>query len=180
MEYDQTVTISRGVCVLGIPLGLLYANTVESLFHKHVLHGLGKHPKSFWSFHWLEHHNVARRNGFRDDHYRTRPWLGWHPQTKERLAIAAGVAVHLPLLPVAPFFVGTIAFCGVWFYRRHARAHLDPAWAREHLRCHYDHHMGPSAECNWGIGLDWYDRLTGSRVPYAGTEAEARKTARRV
>jgi hypothetical protein len=91
--------------MIGIPLGLLYANAVESLFHRYVLHGIGKNPDSFWAFHWSEHHRVARRAGFVDEGYR-RPLVAWHAQTKERLAIALGVAIHLPLAPVAPFFFG--------------------------------------------------------------------------
>jgi len=165
--------------MIGIPLGLLYANAVEAMFHRHVLHGIGKDPKSFWAFHWNEHHREARRDGFHDRHYRTRPWLGWHPQTKERLGAALAVLVHLPLAPVAPFFVATIAVCGAWFAVLHQRAHLDPAWARAHLPWHYDHHMGPDQDKNWGIAFDWYDRLAGTRVPYAGTEREARDDARR-
>ncbi|MFO0552542.1 MAG: hypothetical protein U0271_29400 [Polyangiaceae bacterium] len=138
--------------MIGIPLGVLYANVVESLFHRHVLHGLGRNPKSFWAFH------------LRD------------PQTKERLAIAVGVAAHLPLAPIAPFFVGTLAYCGYRFYRLHERGHLDPQWAREHLPWHYDHHMGPDPEKNWGIGLPIYDYVAGTRAPYAGTADEARAT----
>lgn len=165
--------------MIGIPLGMLYANAVEASFHRHVLHGLGKNPKSFWAFHWNEHHREARRSSFHDHHYRTRPFFGWHPQTKERLGAAFGVLVHLPLAPVAPFFFATIAVCGAWFVYRHQRAHLDPAWAREHVPWHYDHHMGPDQDCNWGIGFDWYDRLAGTRKPYAGTEREARDLAKR-
>lgn len=165
--------------MIGIPLGLLHANLTEALFHKYVLHGLGKRPGSFWAFHWHEHHRAARKNGYRDDHYQTRPLIGWHPQTKEKLAIALGVAIHLPLLPLAPFFVGTLAYCGVHFYRVHRRSHLDPDWARVELPWHYDHHMGPDQNCNWGIVRPWFDQLTGSRVVYVGTQLERRDRARR-
>lgn len=163
--------------MIGIPLGLAYANVVESLFHRYVLHGLGKNPKSFWAFHWNEHHRDARRNAMRDDGYR-RPLWQLNPHTKERLAIALGVAAHLPLAPIAPFFVATLAGCGVVFYRLHKRAHSEPGWARAHLPWHYDHHMGPDQDANWGIGLPWFDLLTGTRVPYAGTAREARDLAR--
>lgn len=164
--------------MIGIPLGMLYANFCEALFHRHVLHGLGKRPGSFWAFHWHEHHREARRNGFRDEHYRTRPLLGWHPQTKERLAIALGVAVHLPLAPIAPFFVGTLAYCGFTYFRAHKRAHLDPAWGREHLPWHYDHHMAPNQNANWGIVKPWYDQIMGTRIAWAGTAAERRPAHR--
>ena len=45
--------------MLGIPLGLLYANASEWLIHHYVLHGLGKKKRSFWSFHWGEHHRAC-------------------------------------------------------------------------------------------------------------------------
>ena len=73
--------------MIGIPLGFFYANVVESLFHRYILHGLGKNPKSYWAFHWNEHHRTARRNGFADAGYHTQPLFGWHAQTKERLAM---------------------------------------------------------------------------------------------
>lgn len=165
--------------MIGIPLGLLYANVVEASFHRYVLHGLGKNPKSFWAFHWNEHHREVRRAAFHDHHYLTRPFFGWHAQTKERLGAVVGLLLHLPLAPVAPFFVGTLAVCSAWFVATHRHAHIDPAWARKHVPWHYDHHMGPDQDCNWGIALDWYDRLAGTRVRYTGTEREARDTARR-
>jgi sterol desaturase/sphingolipid hydroxylase (fatty acid hydroxylase superfamily) len=170
---------SGGEVMIGIPIGLMYANAVEAMFHRYVLHGLGKDPTSFWAFHWNEHHREARRTGFHDRHYRTRGFFGWHSQNKERLATALGVLVHLPLAPVAPFFVATVAACGVWFVLLHRKAHLDPAWAREHVPWHFDHHMGPDQDQNWGIALDWYDRLAGTRLRYVGTEREASDLARR-
>ncbi len=157
--------------MLGIPLGLLYANFSEALFHRYVLHGLGKNPESFWAFHWHEHHREARRNAFRDDNYLRSPWA-WHSLSKERLAIAASVALHLPLFPVAPFFVGTLVYCAVKYHRVHARAHLDPDWGRKNVPWHYDHHMAPNQNANWGIVRPWYDQIMGTRLPYSGTSAE--------
>jgi len=163
--------------MIGIPLGLAYAHLVESLFHRHVLHGLGKRPGSFWSFHWAEHHREARRHAMVDAGYR-RPLFGWHPQTKERLSIAFGVAVHLPLAPVAPLFVGTVAVYGWLSAVLHERAHTDPGWARSRLPWHYDHHMGPEQDANWGIVLPWYDLVVGTRRRYVGTTREARDASR--
>ncbi len=157
--------------MLGIPIGLLYANFSEAMFHRYVLHGLGKNPKSFWAFHWHEHHREARRNAFRDDNYLRSPWA-WHSLSKERLAIAASVALHLPLLPVAPYFVGTLVYCAVKYHRVHARAHLDPEWGRQNVPWHYDHHMAPNQNANWGIVRPWYDQIMGTRLPYSGTPAE--------
>lgn len=165
--------------MIGIPLGILYANFAEALFHRYVLHGIGKNPKSFWAYHWNEHHKNARMHAFRDDDYRTRPFFGYHAQTKERAVITLSVLAHLPLLPVAPFFVTTLATCGYVFYQRHKRAHLDPVWGREHMPWHYDHHMGRDQDKNWGIVSSLFDRIVGTRVPYAGTPEEAEDQKRR-
>lgn len=151
--------------MIGIPLGVLYANFAEAMFHRYVLHGLGKNPKSFWAFHWHEHHREARRNEFRDDGYQ-RPFFAWHAQTKERLAIGAAILAHLPLAPIAPFFVGTLVYCGIRYHQIHARAHQDPAWGRQHLPWHYDHHMGTNQNANWGIVRPWYDEIMGTRIVY--------------
>lgn len=164
--------------MLGIPLGLAYANAGEWLIHKHVLHGSGRRRESFWSFHWLEHHRASRLNGFRDADYERGLLSGWNAQTKEAAALAGAALAHLPLLPVAPFFTGTVLYA-IWnYYRKHERAHLDPAWAREHLPWHYDHHMAPNQDANWCVTKPWFDHLMGTRVPYVGTERERQDLAR--
>jgi sterol desaturase/sphingolipid hydroxylase (fatty acid hydroxylase superfamily) len=162
----------------GIPLGMVAANGLEWVVHKHVLHGLGKKRSSFWSFHWHEHHAACRRNGHYDADYE-RPVFGAHAQGKEAAALLAGGALLLPLLPVAPFFTLTMWASGVNYYRVHKRAHLDPAWAREHLPWHYDHHMGPDVDANWCVSKPWFDEWMGTRKPYVGTERELRDRTRR-
>lgn len=163
--------------MLGIPLGLAYANVSEWVIHKYVLHGRGRRPKSFWSFHWLEHHRVVKKSGFHDPDYE-RSVFGWHAQGKEAAAVAGMAALHLPLLPVAPFFTGTVLYCAWNYYRKHKRAHLDPDWAREHLPWHYDHHMAPNQDANWCVTRPWFDQLMGTREPYVGTAQEAEDLAR--
>lgn len=164
--------------MIGIPVGLLAANAVEWVVHKHVLHGLGRKRASFWSFHWHEHHRASRQNGHVDPDY-DRSVFGWHAQGKEAAALVAGGLLFLPLLPVAPFFTATMWASGVHYWRVHKRAHQDPAWAREHLPWHYDHHMGPNQDANWCVTRPWFDHIMGTRVPYLGTEREQRDEARR-
>ncbi len=36
--------------MIGIPLGLLWANAGEWAIHKYVLHGLGRRKGTFWAF----------------------------------------------------------------------------------------------------------------------------------
>ena len=61
---------------------------------------------------------------------------------------------------------------GYHYWRVHKKAHEDPAWAREHLPWHYDHHMGPNQDANWCVTRPWFDILMGTREPYVGTELE--------
>ena len=164
--------------MIGIPLGLLAANATEWVVHKYVLHGLGRRKGTFWSFHWHEHHGSCRRNGHVDPCYE-RPLTGWHAQSKEAAALVGAGALLLPLLPVAPLFTLTMWASGVHYYRVHKRSHQDPEWARQHLPWHYDHHMGPDQDKNWCVTRPWFDHLMGTRVPYVGTEREARDRARR-
>ena len=137
--------------MIGIPIGLAVANASEWLVHKYVLHALGRNKSSFWSFHWHEHHRNARRNGHADADYEAPLLKRWNGQSKEALALVASAVAIAPLVPIAPFFVGTMAYCAWNYYRVHKRAHLDPAWAREHLPWHYDHHMGPNQHANWCV-----------------------------
>jgi sterol desaturase/sphingolipid hydroxylase (fatty acid hydroxylase superfamily) len=105
--------------------------------------------------------------------------FGWHAQGKETLALVALSAAHVPLLPVFPWFTGAVLYSAWNYYRVHKRSHLDPEWARDHLTWHYDHHMGPDPHANWCVTRPWFDRLLGTRKPYAFTEREARDRKRR-
>ena len=164
--------------MLGIPLGLLWANAGEWWIHKHLLHGSGKNKKSFWSFHWNEHHRASRKNGFVDAHYH-QPLTDWNSQSKEALGLAGLALAHAPLLPVAPFFTGAVWY-SIWRYHQvHKRSHLDPEWAKRELSWHYDHHMGPEQDANWCVSKPWFDHLMGTRQPYVGTLREKQDEAKR-
>lgn len=165
--------------MIGIPLGLLAANATEWVVHRYVLHGLGKKKGSFWDFHWHEHHAASRTNVMRDAHYADRSAVGWHAQGKEALALVGAAVAIAPLLPVAPFFVATGWYAAWNYHRVHKRSHEDPAWAREHLTWHYDHHMGPKQDANWCVTRPWFDLLMGTRIPYAYTERERKDMERR-
>jgi sterol desaturase/sphingolipid hydroxylase (fatty acid hydroxylase superfamily) len=165
--------------MIGIPLGLLYANMGEWLIHKHVLHGLARDKKSFWAFHWHEHHRAVRTSGHVDEAYEKPFFKHWNGQTKEAVLLAAAAVSHAPLFPFAPFFTGALWYSIANYYRVHKKSHLDPEWAREHLPWHYDHHMGPNQHSNWCVTKPWWDELMGTRERYVGTEREARDRSRR-
>src|SRR5262249_27524958 len=118
--------------MIGLPLGLLYANAGEWLIHKYILHGLGRKKRSYWSFHWHEHHRLTRRLGGHDPVYE-RSLLSWNAKTKETLGLLGLALAHIPLLPVAPYFAGAVWLSAVRYYYVHRRAHTDPAWGRTHL-----------------------------------------------
>jgi hypothetical protein len=151
--------------MIGFPLGLLYANAGEWIIHKYVLHGVGKDKKSFWNFHWGEHHRASRKNDFHDPDYERSP-IGAHAQGKEALGIAGLMLLHAPLLPVAPYFTAAVWYSGANYFLTHRKAHLNPAWAKRHLRHHYDHHMGSNQDANWCVTKPWFDHLMGTRIPY--------------
>jgi sterol desaturase/sphingolipid hydroxylase (fatty acid hydroxylase superfamily) len=164
--------------MLGIPLGLLWANATEWVTHKYLLHGMGMKKGAPFSWHFHDHHQAVRKNAGADPGYH-RSLLGWHPQTKEVVGLAAAAALYLPLLPVAPFFTGAV-WWSIWNYHRvHKKSHLDPEWARKHVPWHYDHHMGPNQHKNWCVTKPWFDIIMGTRVPYAGTPREAADLAKR-
>jgi len=165
--------------MFGIAVGLAAANATEWAFHKYITHGLGQRKGSFWSFHWFEHHKNVRKFTGRDPDYAT-PLTKWNGQTKEAAALLGASLAIAPWFPIAPFFVGTMVWSAVDYYRKHKRAHLDPAWAREHLPWHYDHHMGPNQDANWCVTRPWMDHLMGTRERYAHTEAEARAEAKKM
>ena len=144
-------------------LGLLYANAGEWLAHKYILHGLGKNPQSFWSYHWHEHHAVCAKNAMLDPGYQPLRLTVWNAQTKE-LAVLTGIMLaHLPLLMLFPAFTGALYAALLLYYYKHRKAHLDASWAKQHLPWHYDHHLGDCA-ANWCITWPWFDYLMGTRV----------------
>lgn len=155
--------------MIGIPLGLAYTNAGEWLIHKYLLHGRGKHKSSFWSFHWHDHHNASRKYDMYDPQYED-TLFSWSPQTKEVVALLGAAAVHVPLLPIAPFFAGTVLWRMWKYYEIHKKAHLDPEWAKEHLPWHVDHHLGKNQNLNWCVTHPFFDWVMGTRKEYSKEE----------
>lgn len=145
-------------------LGLLYANAGEWLMHKYILHALGKNRQSFWAYHWHEHHAVCAKNAMLDPGYRSLTLTIWNAQTKELSVLAGIVLLHLPLFLLFPLFTGAVYASLILYYYKHRKAHLNPAWAKQHLRWHYDHHLGDNCDANWCVTWPWFDYLMGTRV----------------
>jgi hypothetical protein len=149
--------------MLGIPIAL-------------AMFGFGRDRASGFSFHYHDHHQAVRRNGGYDPAYEGPVWSS-ATQLREAIGLAVIGLVHAPLWPVAPFYTATIWYCLVRYRRDHRRAHLDPAWARDHLPWHYDHHMGDQDK-NFGVVWSWFDVLAGTRRVFVGTERERDGLAR--
>lgn len=143
-------------------LGLLYANLGEWLFHKFILHGLGKNSRSIWAFHCHEHHTVCAENTMYDASYVKLPVVSWNARAKELMVFFATMLIHIPLLWYLPAFCLGLYVSLTLYYVRHRKAHLDPDWARKNLNWHYEHHINPNAG-NWCVTWPWCDYLFGTR-----------------
>jgi sterol desaturase/sphingolipid hydroxylase (fatty acid hydroxylase superfamily) len=164
--------------MLGIPIGLAVFGIGEWAVHKFVLHGLGRDPRGAHAVHYHRHHQAAHKNGGYDPDYEGPMWSS-RAQRRELFGLTAVGLAHVPLFVVAPFYTSTIWYCLARYRRDHRRAHLDPAWARDHLPWHYDHHMGDQ-EKNFGVSWSWFDVLAGTRDVFVGSERERANRASHV
>lgn len=142
-----------------IVLGILYANLIEWMTHKYILHGLGKKKGSFWSFHWSEHHRTSRKNKMYDASYRDKPFTGSH--SKEFLGIIGLSLFHFWIFWIFPWFVVTTWCYAAAYLYLHRKSHLDIEWCHKWLPWHADHHLGKDQDKNWGVVLpvmDWIFR----------------------
>lgn len=148
--------------VLWFLFGLLVANAGEWSIHKYLLHGLGRHKNSIWAYHWREHHEACFKNAMLDEGYRHLR-LEWNTQTKELAFMLLAVLSQLPFITIAFWYVaGVYLNIGVYYYL-HRKSHLNPDWARRHLRWHYDHHLGSFSDANWCITHPFFDYLMATR-----------------
>jgi sterol desaturase/sphingolipid hydroxylase (fatty acid hydroxylase superfamily) len=157
--------------MIGIPIGLAVFAAGEWATHKYLLHDLGRDKTSRFAFHFHVHHQSARRHGFYDPDYEGPVW-STSTQAREAIGLVVVGLAHLPVFPIAPFYTATVWWSLARYRRLHRRAHLDPEWARTNLPWHYDHHMGPNQDRNWGVTTDWWDRLVGTRRRFVGTARE--------
>lgn len=168
--------------LLGVPAGIVFTNGMEWLIHKYWLHERGRDRASFWSFHWHDHHNAARRLRMGDPDYSDggvlKSGFKWNARTKEAAGLLAGAISMTPLLFFIPGFVVGVWGMQLYYYYVHKRSHVDPEWGHKHLRWHVDHHLGPNQDANWCVTFPLWDYILGTRERYVGTEREARDRAR--
>ena len=53
--------------------------------------------------------------------------------------------LHAPIFLIFPLFISAVYAPLALNCYKHRKAHLDPVWARRHLRWHYEHHLGGNA-----------------------------------
>jgi hypothetical protein len=146
--------------MIGIPLGWAYSNFAEWALRRYVAPGR-KHLATPPHGHFAD-------SPCSDAYLRSR-WTRAR-ELKERLGLAALALAHAPLLPLAPFFVGTVWACAFNYHRVHRRAHLDPAWARANVPWLYDHHLGRVADANWCVTHPFFDHVLGTRQEHLGVQ----------
>jgi len=147
-------------------LGILYANLVEWVLHKYLLHGLGKNKNSIWSFHFHDHHKRTTKGKGIDPTYTTGSFYGFYGRELWSLVLVS--LIHIPFFWVDAFFAGTIFIYMLLYYYVHVKSHMNVKWAKRWLPWHYDHHMG-GKEANWGVLLPVMDHIFGTRVYYYNT-----------
>jgi sterol desaturase/sphingolipid hydroxylase (fatty acid hydroxylase superfamily) len=158
--------------LLQVPLafvGRVLAAALEWTIHRYVFHGLGKRKGSIFAFHWREHHRACRKVEMRDDPYVHGSLLdSSNGHFREFWPLVLVSASLLPFALVVPGLVAGLIYGGWRYHLLHRKSHLNPEWAKEHLRWHYDHHMAPNQETNWGVSNEWFDRWMGTRVEWEG------------
>ncbi len=142
-------------------LGLLVANFGEWLMHRYLLHRLGRNKNSWWSYHWLQHHNTSRQLAMMDPGYRHRPRLN-NTQGKELIVLSIILLVHSPLIFWFPAYTLAIYSSVVLYYLLHRCCHIYPGWAEKYLPWHYDHHFYDS-NANWCVCYPLFDYIFKTR-----------------
>lgn len=155
------------VILISILAGLLFSNVFEWFAHKYVLHGTrttqgrkSPRPTSMKS-HWA-HHKLVRTGEFHDEGY-LEGYQNWRVRNEVNSLLILCAATSLAL-PFWPFFTLATWYSAGQYFRKHRKAHLDPAWGKQNLPWHYDHHMNANQDANWCVTRPWFDYLMGTRV----------------
>lgn len=150
---------------LQIALAIVVASFIEWGIHKYVLHGkkFGANKKSFWHYHWGEHHKNVRRQDYYEPDYLL-PVYKYNAHFKEVLPLTGGALMLIPLYFIAPVFSIYGWFHLVFYYLTHRYSHLKPEWGKKWFRHHYDHHMLKNQHANWCVTFPIADWIMGTRV----------------
>jgi hypothetical protein len=146
--------------VIQVILGVIFANIVEVLAHKYVLHELGKKKDSWFHHHW-KHHHVARKLDFYDPGY-TLPF--WKPERfKEIVSIVLLAFLMMPFWFYFKIFTVTLWIYSLFYLILHRYMHLHPEFAKKWFKTHWQHHMQGNQEHSWGVICPLIDIILGTR-----------------
>lgn len=138
--------------------GMFLGNVYEYFLHRHILHGLGKRKKSYFSSHWHKHHRIARRNNFYDFSYKNIFSINSNAK-KELINIGILAVLNFPLYFLSPaIYFGLIFHAGLYFVI-HRYSHLNPVWAKKYLPWHWEHHLGKDQDKNWCVTFPLTDQI---------------------
>jgi len=141
-------------------IGLTIGNLTEWLFHKHVLHGLGKKKNSIWNFHWYKHHKQCRKQMTDPDYKMGIKFLF---QTPEFIALTfAMLVIYKSLVPISPFVAAGIISYGFLYYIVHMLSHLDQTWAENWIPWHVEHHQKGNQEHSFNVVYPLFDYIFGT------------------
>ena len=91
---------------------------------------------------------------------------------REIKGLALLALIHSPIAIWFPWAYLILAYSTVAYFLVHRRSHQDFRWARNYVPWHYDHHVGPNQNMNWGVRLPWVDWIVGTRQVFIGTPRE--------
>ena len=156
-----------------LPVGRVWAAFWEWTVHRFLFHELGKKKGSIFSFHYHEHHRACRKEEMVDREYVNGSLFAFNGRSREIWSCLAGSALHLPLLPFAPGFVLGAWYGGMRYHWCHYKSHVDIEWCKRELHWHYEHHMAPNQDTNWGVSNEWFDKWMGTRTVWNGPKKKS-------
>lgn len=146
--------------LIQVLLGVLFANLVEVLAHKYILHGLGKKKNSFFSHHWV-HHHMARKWKFYDPLYLL-PFWNWDHRFKEVLGIVLLCILVFPFWFYFKIFAITLWVYALSYIVLHKYMHMYPKFGQKWFPWHHRHHVIGNQEHSWGVLLPIIDYILGT------------------
>ena len=166
--------MSLTIIIIQFLLGYIYSWYSEWAIHKYILHRLGRNKKSWWSFHWHDHHKECRKNNNYDKMYNL--WFWKHPaRFREVLGLFLLALIHLPFTWLAPVFYGVVLAQIILYYFTHKYIHLNVEWGKTYRPWHYEHHMGSNQEKNFGVVDCVFDYILKTREKFHETSISSKE-----
>lgn len=149
--------------VFWIVLGFLVGSLIEWTAHKYFLHN--RRFSDAFKSHFSVHHRSARKNKGFDEMYFDFPPSTWDEGVSELFYLLVVWVTSLPSYYISPWLCLSLTAHACAYYFLHRKFHLSPQWGRRWMPWHWDHHMGPDQNCNWGVTSPIFDVLFGTRRP---------------